>query len=169
MKKRILINLLILIILLIICYGYSHLVRPTHHAPIILEKRDTLELIDTQYVTKTKTIVKPTLVRDTLIVQDKDTISQKQYSDTVCLDKDTIMAQSYISGRNAKLDSLSLQLKKAELTKERTITIEKNVYQQQPRRFKDRLFIAPSVGVGYGVINKQADIYIGVSAGIKLF
>ena len=130
---------------------------------VIIVSRDTIERIDTQYIAKTNTVVKPTLVRDTLIIQNDDTIAQKQYSDTICLDIDTVIAQSYISGRNAKLDSLSLQLKKAELTKEKTITdtITKTITKKQ------HFFWGPTVGVGYGVVNKKADVFIGVSVGYK--
>lgn len=36
------------------------------------------------------------------------------------------------------------------------------------RTFKDRLNVSVSVGPGYGLINKQFDIYAGVTVGIKL-
>lgn len=33
--------------------------------------------------------------------------------------------------------------------------------------FKDRFYIGPSVGIGYGIFNKKPDVYVGISAGFK--
>ena len=70
---------------------------------------------------------------------------------------------SYIRGINASQDSIKVWLKKSEITKTNTIEITKYVEKK-----RSRIHIQPQVGVGYGLINKKADVYIGIGIGIDL-
>ena len=48
------------------------------------------------------------------------------------------------------------------------VEIEKVDAWRKKKTFKDRITIGPTVGVGYGVINRKVDVYVGFSVGIKL-
>lgn len=107
---------------------------------------------------------------DTFYTKDgKDTVvktENKLYQDTLCYKKDSIILKSYISGVNPTLDSISADWRKSETTITNTVEITK--YIEKPKRFIDRFRIQPQVGVGYGIINKGFDAYVGVGIGVDI-
>ena len=138
--------------------------------------REPMEVVktDTIFNTKTDTLWKDTVITKTdtkvkyIEVVKTDTVYDKQgneielitdnktYIDTICAQKDTAIVTSYISGVNAKLDSLKVEMKTArEIT---TNTIEVTKYIKQNKRFN----IGVQTGVGYGFTSKQIEPYIGV-------
>lgn len=147
----------------------------THFGRVVnpYNKRDTITIvsIDTVYdtiaITKTKLkeIERTVLRTDTIKADTVLTYEQKHFQDSLDLGKCNAVLDVFASGVDVALDSVKISAEIPTITK----TIEKTIYQPQPKKFKDRLFIAPSVGVGYGLINHKADVYVGVSAGIKLF
>ena len=118
-------------------------------------KTDTIR--DTLFLFKDKLVpIKVEKVRFDTIKQD--TILpyyNNVYRDTLCQGKDTAVVLVSTSGYEHKIDSLHLELRKQEITREitRTITVEKQ---------RSRFHISPQVGVGVGIFNKKPDIYIGV-------
>lgn len=143
--------------------GRSHAVDT-----LVLERTESLLQIDTVQVMLTRWKEKETKITDTIEIQ-RDTVllrEAKRYQDSLILDSGKVKLDVFLSGVDARLDSTRITAEIPTLTIEKTI--EKEIYIKQPKRFKDRLFVAPSVGVGYGLINNKADVYIGVSAGIKL-
>lgn len=136
------------------------------------------ETIKADTITKTDTFWRDTVIKDTLfepkyIIKKKvdtlykengDTVhlitEQKMYEKSLVSDKDTCDLQLYVSGINTALDSLKMRLKTYSVTN----TVEITKYVKEKKRF----YIAPSVGVGYGFINKKPDVFIGVSFGINL-
>ena len=148
----------------------------------ITKKTEPYEVIKTDTITTTKT---DTLWRDTTItktdtkvkyiqVVKTDTVYDKQgneleliadnktYIDTICAQKDTAIVTSYISGVNAKLDSLKVEMKKSEVIKTNTIEVTK--YIKQNKRFN----IGVQTGVGYGFTSRQIEPYVGVGLQINI-
>lgn len=78
---------------------------------------------------------------------------------------DTVGYQASVSGYGyegddyPRLDSINLSLRLQKVTDKEIITIEKIVPQKA-----NKWHISPSIGVGYGLINKKPDIWVGVSA-----
>ena len=62
-----------------------------------------------------------------------------------------------------KLDSISFVLKGFQIKDREVVTIEKITRQKQKK-----LHFGPSIGVGYGVVNKKPDVYVGVSMTLDL-
>ena len=87
---------------------------------------------------------------------------QKKCLDTLYNDKDTAYVDITISGINAKVDSIGLQLRKSHYIHTNTIEITKTI------KDKKKLFISPQVGLGYGIKSKEFDMYIGLGLSINL-
>lgn len=147
----------------------------------IINHQDTTTTIlhDTVYHTQiiTDTVPKLKVVRvyntDTLY---KDTVphiltlNAKTFQNTLHQDGDTISYQAHITGYDMDdndyptLDSIEIQTNKRIITTTETIIIEKKVPQKA-----NSLVITPSVGYGYGLINKQTDVYLGITLGWNIF
>ena len=90
----------------------------------------------------------------------------KIYKDTLCQQKDTAIVTSYITGINASLDSTKIQLNK---TKEIiTNTVEITKYLEKKKTFFDRFHLGIQTGIGYGLVNKKPDVYIGAGVSFDL-
>lgn len=133
---------------------------------ITTTKTDTLWRDTT--ITKTDTKVKYIQVVKTDTVYDKQgneielITDNKTYIDTICAQKDTAIVTSYISGVNAKLDSLKVEMKKSEVIKTNTIEVTK--YIKQNKRFN----VGVQTGVGYGFASKQVEPYVGFGIQINI-
>ena len=83
-------------------------------------------------------------------------------------EQDTVNYQAFISGRSyeeedyPKLDSIIIDYNKQIINT--TTIIEKPIEHK-----KSRWNVTVGVGTGYGVINKQADIYLGLTFGYRLW
>lgn len=139
---------------------------------------------DTVFTTKTDTLWKDTTIVekeivpkiivktkiDTLFKENGETVQliteSKRFDKTILSGKDTADVQIYTSGINTSLDSLKMRLKAhREIV---TNTVEVTKYVKERKRFIDRFHIQPQVGVGYGVLNKKFDTYVGVGIGFDL-
>lgn len=126
-------------------------------------KSDTIWKHDSIKIFKEKPILKIVKIEktDTFYTKDgKDTILQtqsKQYQDTLCQNKDSIILKSYISGVNPTLDSISAEWKKQETIITNTVEITK--YIEKRKRFS----YGPSITVGYDPINKNFGMMVGMS------
>ena len=90
----------------------------------------------------------------------------KRFDKRLISNKDTADVQVYTSGINTSLDSLKMRFKThREIV---TNTVEVTKYVKERKRFIDRFHIQPQVGVGYGVLNKKFDTYVGVGIGFDL-
>ena len=98
---------------------------------------------------------------DTVFTEKGDTIQlvteNKIYQDTIVCKKDTAELQIFISGINAQIDSINLKLRKSEIIKTNTITITK--YIEKPKKL---ITVRPQLGVGYGLIHNNVDMYVGI-------
>lgn len=135
------------------------------------EIRDTVTIVefDTITITKDTTITKflPKIIEKLRVdTVKKDTVlitEQKTYIDTICQNQDSILLKTTISGINARIDSLQVSLKKQEIIKTNTITITK--YIDKPKKL---ITIQPQAGFGYGLMNNNVDMYVGVGIGVNL-
>lgn len=124
--------------------------------------RDTITLITTDTVYDTIEIVKwkPKPTKETIVKTDTITegtileTERKLYADTVSNELDTISYSAEIEGINAKMNYIKFNVKKASIntTETNTITITKR---------KGGWRFAPNVSVGYGLVNRKPDIYVG--------
>lgn len=167
MKKSSIIYLLIITLLSIII-GLT----VNHCKSISKAESDTIVKVyyDTVYHTIFKVVEKPkpykvqTIKHDT-IYQDKDTTislsyERKWHKDTIFFtENDTAIIETTIVGINPSIERINALLKKRQINQ----TIEKTIKEKK----KSKLFIVPTVGVGYGLFNKKPDLYIGVGIGYQ--
>lgn len=113
-------------------------------------KKDTVILVDTLFIEKPVYRTKYITKVDTVYVND--TIPIALPVETKIYEDSTYAAQ--ISGIKADLDWIKVYPKQTTIYEEKVIQIA----QKQPLfEFK------PSVGIGYGIINKKPDIWVGGS------
>lgn len=146
------------------------MLRKCNNTPDVI-KTDTITKTDTCWrdTTITDTVFTPKYVIkkkvDTVYTKGGDTLQlvteQKMYEKSLVSGKDTADLQLYVSGIDTALDSLKMRLRTHTVTN----TVEITKYVKEKKRF----YIAPSVGVGYGIFNRKPDIYVGVSVGINLW
>ena len=128
------------------------------------EALDTIVLtrIDTVFDTITVTKYKPKPIKeevlriDTVYADTLLTTERSIYCDTIlATPTDTVCVMTEIEGIDARVNYLKAYLKKGTITEhtENTITVVKK---------KKGFMIAPTVGVGYGLINRKPDIYLGI-------
>lgn len=152
---------------------------------IIEKSKDIINHIDTTVIKDT--VYKPIIYRDTVpkyiskTVVKKDTLykdstqyilalQHKTYGDTITNNGDTTKYEAYITGYGInndsmpKLDSLKLSTSHKTIYVDRTITKTIKVSQKQ-----NKWGVTIGVGTGYGIINKQADIYVGFTVGYKIW
>lgn len=92
------------------------------------------------------------------------------YENTLNDSTDTIKYKAYVTGRSypneqyPTLDSISFDISHKIVNTIQTITIEK-IKAQKQRKW----VITPSVGYGYGILNKQPDVFVGVTLGYRLY
>lgn len=155
--------LLFLIAYTIALYFYSSY-KISQIEPIEIEKVDTITVRDTAYISTRDTFYLTKQIPELIEVIKRDIITkdtiliteQKTYQDTLCTkDNDSILVASTIQGINAQLLSTTVELKKQNQIITNTITIEKYI---KPKKIR----ITPQLGIGYGLLNKNTDIYLGI-------
>lgn len=126
---------------------------------------DSIQKYITRWKTKTDTLFKE---NDSIphVVQ----LKEKTYSNTITDNNDTIEYKAYITGYDVdtqeypRLDSIKLNLRHF-LSQTNKSTIQ--VVKCPQKRSKWRL--SPSIGIGYGLLNKQSDVFLGVTIGYDIF
>lgn len=96
-----------------------------------------------------KEIKRDTIKGDTVLISET-----KEYNDTLINERDTAIVSTKISGVNAKLDTISVLLKKERIKETNTITITKS-------EDRKKIHISPQIGFGIGLFNKKPDMYVG--------
>lgn len=142
---------ILLIIIIIICIRYCFF--KTKKEPIqqidtiTIIKRDTITIIKPQHIYKyVDRIIRDTLYNiDSIPVLVDVPIETKVYQDS--------NYRAIISGYRANLDSISI------FNKNQIHTINKITNKTK------KWNISPAVGVGYGMFNREIDVYVGFSIG----
>lgn len=152
--------LIIAIVMMVISF-----VCVCNRQPKVIETRDTTIIRDT--VWKDTTIIEKQLVPKEVIKKKVDTVytnlgdtlhlvtESKMFDKRFISSQDTCDLQIYTTGIKTSLDSLKWRLKTHRVNTTEIVTITKFVEHKKLR-------ITPQVGMGYGVFNKQCDLYIGL-------
>lgn len=124
---------------------------------------DTIETIKDTTITKfiPKIIEKlkvDTVKKDTVLVTER-----KEYINECTNENDTAIIMATIVGVNASLDSLSVLWKKHSIIQTNTVTVTK--YIEKPKKL---ITIQPQIGVGYGIFNRNVDMYVGIGIGANI-
>lgn len=151
--------LLAMVLLFIFTKKTSQIEDMGHLKPIIV---DSVVRTETIYVKvpvekiKYKEITKvESVFVEVPVTQEKIPFEEKHFQDSI--------ADIYISGFQPSLDSIHYHIPKQTIYVDKTIEIEK------PKSFwQDRFIFTMGVYGGYGLINKQPDIFIGAGVGIRI-
>lgn len=156
-----------------VIHTYKDMMEKTHTTTTV--KHDTI--YNTQVITDTVPTLKYRYVTkvDTVYKQNDSiphalTLENKTFQDTLRTNDDTIAYKAFISGYSLdndsfpRLDSINLSRTFKTITVYKETIIEKQTPQKQRK-----WHLQPSVGIGYGVINKNADVFLGVSFGYELW
>lgn len=155
-------NILSVIAIIIMAISFVCVYNKT---PEVVERRDTTIVRDT--IWKDTTITEKELVPKIIVKKKVDTVytdkgdtlqlltESKMFDKRLTTSKDTADLQIYTTGINTSLDSLKWRLKTHRVNTVETVTITKYVEHKKLR-------ITPQVGMGYGVFNRQCDMYIGL-------
>lgn len=166
-----------------ICFiilGFFYLDRSGYFDPMKeVMKTDTVFTTKTDTLWKDTTIVEKEIIPkyivkknvDTVYTKEGDTLNliteAKRFDKRLISNKDTADIQIYTSGIETSLDSLKMRLKThREIA---TNTVEVTKYVKERKKFINRFHIQPQVGVGYGVLNKKFDTYVGVGIGFDIW
>lgn len=165
MKNNKLHTILLIIALCLMTLSFFTVLYNSHRTPKLIEKRDTTIVRDT--IWKDTTIYEKQLVPKIIVKKKVDTVytdkgdtlhlvtESKMFDKRFISSKDTCDLQIYTTGINTSLDSLKWRLKTHQINTVETVTITKYVEH-------NKLKITPQVGFGYGVFNRQCDMYIGL-------
>lgn len=124
---------------------------------VITEKHDTILLTNQKPYSEIryKKVVDTLKTIDSVFVPVEVPLSLQKYeADTVANDGTKVHYRASISGYRQSLDTLWFDVERHD----RIITKEVTKWKEK-KGFK----LAPSIGAGYGVINRKPDIYFGVS------
>ena len=174
-------NLMAFCLFILILMGVLYSARNTiinHIIDRYSAKSDTIVRTDTILTTDTLTFFKDrpvpykveTIKTDTLYRDNGDSVllatENKIYNDTICAQKDTAIIRSYITGINASLDSIEVEMRTTKETITNTVEITK--YLEKNKTFWNRFHIQPQATGGYDVINKNWGIVIGIGIGVDI-
>ena len=172
-NKLLLFTLFTLFVVSLTCIYQDYVINKQRN---LLEKVDTIIKKDTVYntisITDTvpKYITKTKIKTDTLYTPNGDTIKvdlkKKEYSNQLINQNDTIQYHAFLTGRSLETEDYptldSINIKASHRIINTTTIIEK------PIPTKKKLFcVSPQAGVGYGLINKKFDTYVGIGIGIN--
>nr|DAM58711.1 MAG TPA: hypothetical protein [Caudoviricetes sp.] len=147
-------NLLIIIIIVVTCIRCCSNNRKEESIPqidtITIIRTDTITIIKPQHIYKyVDRIIRDTLYSiDSILVPVNVPLETKVYEDTTY--------RAVISGYRANLDSISI------FNKNQIQYINKITYKTK------KWNISPSLGLGYGILNRKIDVYMGFSLNYNL-
>lgn len=137
-------------------------------------RTDTVMVSDTLYLRDTVTVSHPvpyvvTKVKTDTVYDHSGNEVQlitetKKYEENIIQDHDTATVKAQITGINAELDTISVMFNRRTVTN----TVEITKYIEKKRKLLDRFKISPNVSAGYGIINRNLDVYIGVGVAFEL-
>ena len=124
-------------------------------------KNDTtyVHTIDTITVTKSDIVYKNIIVLDTIYISDTAMlVEQKVFNDSI--------STIYISGVKPEIDSIEYRIPKdtVQIYTEKIQTVK-----EKDNFFKNRFVVTAGVYAGYGLLNRQPDIYVGLGFGVRLY
>lgn len=173
MKNNVLIAIALIISSALFCFLWT-----VYHTPPDVSGSDTIITTKTDTIWRDTTIKVKEFVpqkvyiikRDTFYTKEgNDTILEtenKEYKDTLCYQKDSIILKSYISGVNPTLDSIKADWRKSETIITNTVEITK--YITKKKGFWDRFHISVQGGYGYSFKGRELTPYVGVGGSFDI-
>ena len=146
--KNVIYILIIIILIILNIYQYSH------------NKNNRIEINNVETIIQDTVVVRDTLKfykpKPILVKSEKDTLYIPSIDSTVVMEKEIKVYkdstyEAIISGFQPNLDHISVYPKTIYVTK------EKVSYVRDKRRFNHGI----QLGVGFGVINRKADVFVG--------
>ena len=156
------ISTILLTILSVILFALTIYYKNTQQVKYeTVTKNDTIVIhsFDTITIEKTNISYRDVIVLDTIYIEDTAlVVEQKTYQDTI--------STVYFQGINAFIDSIEYRIPRDTVQ----IEIEKiQTVKEQESFWHNRFTISAGVFAGYGLINRQADVFIGVGCAVRLY
>lgn len=126
----------------------------------IVTQTDTILIksIDTITIEKTNISYRDIIILDTVFVKDTAMlVEQKVYEDTI--------STVYFKGIDAEIDSIKYRLPKDTL---KIFTETTNTITQKESFWHNRFIISAGIFCGYGLINRQPDVFLGVGCAVRI-
>lgn len=124
-------------------------------------KNDTIIIksIDTIKIEKNNIIYRDVHILDTIYIKDTAlVVEQKVFEDSI--------STIFISGVNPELDSIEYRLPKDTV---QIFTEKIQTVKEKESFWHNRINISAGVFCGYGLINRQADVFVGVGCAVRLY
>ena len=124
-------------------------------------KNDTIVIksIDTITIEKDEIIYRDVHILDTIYIRDTELfVEQKVFEDNI--------STIYISGVNPELDSIEYRIPKDTV---QIFTEKIQTVKEKESFWHNRFTISAGVFAGYGLINRQPDVFIGVGCAVRLY
>lgn len=146
-----------------------------HKQPDIINRVDTVRTVIHDTITKDTTIYEKQLVPVEVIKKKVDTVytdkgdtlhlvtEDKYFNKSLVMGLDTADVEIHTQGINTSLEELKMRLRLHQVNTTEVVEVVKYVEKK-----KKWIQIQPQVGFGYGVFNKQCDMYVGLGIGINL-
>ena len=172
-EKRDTIKLLTLLLAISGFFNFYFLLKQPDIQTKIEFKTDTLTITKTDTVPQyiTHTITKPVPIKEEIIRYDtlyNVPQSVKTYEDSITTNNNAKVAyKAIISGYEQSLDTIEFNVKYPQITNTitNTITNEKTITKYK----NPKITAGIAAGAGYGLINKNYDVFIGFSLQVPIF
>lgn len=161
----------------------KHLKNENYILDEVMHRIADSTVTDTTYKTiyMVDTVIKPVIINkvstDTVFLHTTDGtevvkelhLNTVTYNDSVISDKDTIKYELQITGRSYDDEDLPrLDYFKAVGSVKMIETVKYTTVMDKSRQNKSKWAITPNIGIGYGLIKRQPDIYLGVGLSYNL-
>jgi len=138
-----------------------------NRTPKVVEKTDTVKTVIHDTITRDTTIYEKQVVPKKVVETKRDTVftpagdslllvtEKKTFEKRLTMGLDTADVEVTTEGINTSLSELKMRLRLHQVNTQEVVEVTKYVEHKKLR-------ITPQVGMGYGVFNKQCDLYIGL-------
>lgn len=135
--------------------------------PKVIEKTDTVKTVIHDTITRDTTIYEKQVVPKKVVETKRDTVftpagdslllvtEKKTFEKRLTMGLDTADVEVTTEGINTSLSELKMRLRLHQVNTQEVVEVTKYVEHKKLR-------VTPQVGMGYGVFNKQCDLYIGL-------
>jgi hypothetical protein len=164
MKNDKLHTVLLLIAIILMAISFLCVYNRT---PKVIEKTDTVKTVIHDTITRDTTIYEKQVVPKKVVETKRDTVftpagdslllvtEKKTFEKRLTMGLDTADVEVTTEGINTSLSELKMRLRLHQVNTQEVVEVTKYVEHKKLR-------ITPQVGMGYGVFNKQCDMYIGL-------
>lgn len=164
MKNDKLHTVLLLIAIILMAISFLCVYNRT---PEVIEKTDTVKTVIHDTITRDTTIYEKQVVPKKVVETKRDTVftpagdslllvtEKKTFEKRLTMGLDTADVEVTTEGINTSLSELKMRLRLHQVNTQEVVEVTKYVEHKKLR-------ITPQVGMGYGVFNKQCDMYIGL-------